>query len=61
MTDLLIALGLVLVIEGVLYALLPDAMRRMAARAALLPSETLRWGGLVAAGLGVATVWIVRG
>lgn len=61
MQDLLTALGLVLVIEGVLYALAPDAMRRMAARAALLPSESLRMGGAVAAVLGVGVVWLLRG
>lgn len=61
MVDLLTALGLVLVIEGVLYALAPDAMRRMAARAALLPSESLRMGGLVATAAGVACVWMLRG
>ena len=59
--DFLAALGLVLVIEGVLYALAPDAMRRMAARAALVPSESLRTGGLLAAVAGVALVWFVRG
>lgn len=61
MQDLLTALGLVFVIEGVLYALAPDAMRRMAARAALVPGGTLRTGGLVAAVAGVALVWLVRG
>ena len=60
MQDFLVALGLVLVIEGVLYALMPDAMRRMAARAALLPSATLRNGGIVALLLGVGLVWLAR-
>lgn len=61
MIDLLTALGLVLVIEGVLYALAPDAMRRLAARAALLPSEALRTGGVAAAVAGVGLVWLLRG
>ncbi|HYE49806.1 MAG TPA: DUF2065 family protein [Azospirillaceae bacterium] len=61
MTDLLTALALVLVIEGVCYALAPDLMRRMAARAALMPSAQLRVGGLLGAAAGVAAVWLIRG
>ena len=61
MADLFTALGLVLVIEGVLYALAPNAMRRMAARAALLPADALRIGGVAVLLAGVGTVWLVRG
>ncbi|HYC01730.1 MAG TPA: DUF2065 domain-containing protein [Azospirillaceae bacterium] len=60
MSDLLTALALVLVIEGIAYALAPDGMRRAAAAAAL-PAAQLRIGGLAAAVLGVALVWIIRG
>ena len=61
MSDLLVALGLVLVIEGILYALAPHAMRRLAMQAAATPSSTLRGAGLVAALLGTGAVWLVRG
>lgn len=61
MTDILAALGLVLVLEGALYALFPDFMKRMAAQAQDLPGDTLRTVGVVAAGIGVALVWMVRG
>ena len=61
MTDILAALGLVLVLEGALYALFPDFMKRMAAQAQVLPGDTLRTVGVVAAGIGVALVWMVRG
>ena len=61
MSDLLTALALVLVIEGIAYALAPDGMRRAAAAAAALPAAQLRIGGLAAAVLGVALVWIIRG
>ncbi|MBT3767464.1 MAG: DUF2065 domain-containing protein, partial [Rhodospirillales bacterium] len=38
MSDLLTALGLVLVIEGVVYALFPDAMKRMTTQMLQIPS-----------------------
>ena len=46
MRDLWTALALVLVIEGVLYALFPEGMKRAAARALLVPPQTLRLAGL---------------
>ena len=61
MTDILVALGLLLVLEGALYALFPEFMKRMAAQAQAIPGDTLRAVGAVAAGIGVALVWMVRG
>jgi hypothetical protein len=61
MTDILAALGLVLVLEGALYALFPEFMKLMAAQAQAIPGDTLRTVGVVAAGLGVALVWMARG
>jgi uncharacterized protein YjeT (DUF2065 family) len=58
--DLATALALVLVIEGVLYALFPVVMRRMVAQVLAMPVEVLRATGLVAALLGVAAVWLIR-
>lgn len=60
MKDLGSALGLVLVIEGALYALFPDGMKRAAARATALPPQTLRIAGLAAACAGVLVVWLIR-
>jgi uncharacterized protein YjeT (DUF2065 family) len=60
MADLGTALGLVLVIEGVLYALFPDAMKGAAARVVLVPAQALRIAGLVAAGIGLVIVWAIR-
>jgi uncharacterized protein len=60
MKDLATGLALVLVIEGVLYALFPEGMRRAAARAQLIPPPVLRIAGLAAAGVGVVLVWLVR-
>jgi uncharacterized protein YjeT (DUF2065 family) len=59
--DLGTALALVLVIEGVLYSLLPSAMQQLNAQVAVLPATALRLTGLAAACLGVATVWLIRG
>jgi uncharacterized protein YjeT (DUF2065 family) len=57
---LLIALGLVFVIEGLLYALVPRQLKTMMQAMESLPEETLRTGGLVAIGIGVFLVWLVR-
>ena len=60
MRDLGTALALVLVIEGILYALFPDGMKRLAARATLVPLPMLRASGLLAAAIGVVIVWLLR-
>jgi uncharacterized protein YjeT (DUF2065 family) len=60
MRDLWTALALVLVIEGVLYALFPEGMKRAAAQALEVPSQALRLAGLVAVCIGVALVWLAR-
>lgn len=61
MDDFIAALGLMLVIEGAMYALFTDTMRRMMAQALLLPTAQIRIVGLVLAGLGFAVVAAVRG
>lgn len=60
MSDLLAALGLVLVIEGLLYAAAPERMKRMAAAIQPVPPSALRVGGVLAAILGLGVVWLVR-
>ena len=57
---LLMALGLVFVIEGLLYALVPGHLKNMMRAMENLPDESLRTGGLVAIGFGVFVVWLVR-
>ena len=59
--DLLVALGLILAIEGALYALFPEAMKRMILAVAAVDPTRLRNAGLLAAVVGVALVWLVRG
>ena len=61
MSDLIVALGLVLVIEGVLYGGLPQLARRLAAEILSMPEQVLRIAGIVAIIVGVAIVWLVRG
>lgn len=58
--DLVTALALLLVIEGALYALFPEAMKRMLARLMTMPAGSLRAAGIVSAVAGVAIVWMVR-
>lgn len=60
MSDFLVALGLVLVIEGMLYGGFPHLARRLAAEVMATPEQTLRIAGLVAAAIGVGIVWLVR-
>jgi uncharacterized protein len=60
MRDLGTGLALVLVIEGVLYALFPEGMKRAAARAMAVPPQVLRLAGLLAACAGVLIVWLLR-
>jgi uncharacterized protein YjeT (DUF2065 family) len=60
MRDFLTALALILVIEGIVYALFPEIMRRLAARTMHTPPQALRIGGLIAAFVGVVLVWVLR-
>ena len=61
MSDFLAALGLVFVIEGLLFAAFPDAARRAVATIAITPDQTLRTTGIISAFIGLAVVWLVRG
>lgn len=61
MTDFLVALGLLFVLEGTLYALMPGAMKNVMRQALELPDNVLRFGGLGALASGVLLVWLVHG
>ena len=61
MQDFLTAIALVLVIEGALWALFPNGMRRAVAVALAMEPSQLRSGGLAFAVLGVLLVWLIRG
>lgn len=55
------ALALMAVIEGVMYAVFPDGMKRLIAQVQEQPSDALRMVGLGVAFLGVACLWWLRG
>jgi len=61
MTAFLTALGLAIVIEGVCYALFPEAMKKMMLNVIGQPVSTLRMFGIAAAIAGVVIIWLVRG
>jgi uncharacterized protein YjeT (DUF2065 family) len=61
MAQFIVAIGLVLVIEGLLFAAFPRAAKRLAASALESPETSLRIAGLVSAVLGLVLIWIVRG
>ncbi len=54
-------LGLVLVIEGSLWALSPRFGRKLLEATADMPEQTLRLAGTVAVAAGVLVIWLVRG
>jgi uncharacterized protein len=60
MTDFVTALGLVFVIEGLVYAFVPGHLKAVIALMQSTSNDRLRLGGLVAAALGVALVWFAR-
>jgi hypothetical protein len=60
-SDFLVALGLVLAIEGTLYAVAPQSLKAMMRTVVDLPDAQLRAAGLAALAVGVLVVWFVRG
>ncbi len=60
MRDLWAALGLVLVLEGAVYALFPQAMLEMMRRMQDASPATLRLAGIAAVAVGWAIVWFAR-
>lgn len=60
MTEMIVALGLLLAIEGLLLACAPEFARRMAREILETPAERLRVGGVIAAVVGVAIIWLCR-
>ena len=60
-SDLIVALGMVLVIEGLIYALFPGGVRRLAMELPNMSDSTLRTFGLIVLAIGVGVVWMMRG
>ncbi|WP_026782612.1 DUF2065 domain-containing protein [Pleomorphomonas koreensis] len=61
MNDFLVAVGLMAVIEGLLYAAAPQVMRKGLRQLLQTSDFWLRTGGIIAMAAGVAIVWAVRG
>ena len=61
MSEFVVAIGLVLAIEGLIFAAFPRAAKRLAAQALESPENALRIAGVVSAVLGVGLIWLMRG
>jgi len=60
-SDLLAALALAIVMEGLLYAAFPEQMKTMLARVSTLPASTIRAAALACAAVGLVLLWVIRG
>ena len=61
MQELFLAVGLVFVIEGLVYALFPNAAKNVAAHVLSLPVPKMRNFGVIAVAIGVFLIWLVKG
>jgi uncharacterized protein YjeT (DUF2065 family) len=60
MKELIIAFGLFLFIEGILYALFPSKMKSMLLKLNEINNSQLRSGGLIFAVIGFAIIWYIK-
>ena len=60
MRELVIAFGLFLFIEGILYALFPAKMKRMLKKLELVKDSQLRSGGLIFALIGFIIIYFTK-
>ena len=60
MKELIIAFGLFLFVEGILYALFPSKMRNMLRKLELIKDSRLRTGGLVFALIGFVIIYYTK-
>ena len=60
MKELIIAFGLFLFIEGILYALFPSKMKNMLSKLNEVNDSQLRIGGLVFAVIGFLIIWYLK-
>jgi len=61
MDELIIAIGLLLFIEGALYALFPSKMKNMLKSVEKMQTSQLRIGGLIFSTIGFIIVWYFKG
>ena len=60
MRELIIAFGLFLFIEGILYAIFPSKMKNMIMRLKDATNNQLRIGGLLFAVIGFLIIWYLK-
>ena len=60
MNELVIAFGLFLFIEGILYALFPAKMKTMLKKLELVKDSQLRSGGLIFAVIGFIIIYLIK-
>ena len=58
--DFLIGVGILFVLEGILFAATPAFMRRAMKSAMEMPDNILRAVGIVSAVVGLILIWLVR-
>ncbi|MBR1222258.1 DUF2065 domain-containing protein [Bradyrhizobium sp. U87765 SZCCT0131] len=59
-SDLLVGVGILLVVEGLLFAALPNWMREAMKSAILTPDNILRVVGIGSAVFGLILIWLIR-
>ncbi len=60
MRELIIAFGLFLFIEGILYAIFPSKMKSMLKKLELIKDGQLRLGGLIFAIIGFVIIYYIK-
>ncbi len=60
MRELIIAFGLFLFIEGILYALFPSKMKNMLSRLNEVSNSQLRIGGFIFSIIGFIIIWYIK-
>ena len=60
MKELIIAFGLFLFIEGILYAIFPSKMKKMIKKIEIINDNQLRMGGLIFAVIGFIIIYYIK-
>jgi len=60
MKELIVAFGLFLFIEGILYALFPSKMKSMLLKLSDVTNSQLRTGGLIFVVIGFIIIWYIK-
>ncbi|MGE3986411.1 DUF2065 domain-containing protein [Pseudorhodoplanes sp.] len=60
MWDFIVAIGLVLALEGLLFAAFPGAAKQAMANVLETPDQILRGVGIACAVVGIVIIWLVR-